>query len=63
MEREMHGLRLVDVQDERVLASLDRIRSMGDDDLRGLARDEHRAVVEAADAIIASRESKARETS
>lgn len=65
MEREgsAHGLRLAEVKDERVLAALDRVRSMGVDDLRELARDEDPAVVEAVESIIASRESKAREPS
>lgn len=53
----MQGLRLAGVHDERVLSSLDRVHAMSDDELRELARDEHPAVVEAVDSIIASRES------
>ncbi len=56
-DRSEHALELVDVDDERVLASLKRIEAMSDEELRYLVRDEDPIVVEAAEAIIARRRS------
>jgi hypothetical protein len=50
-------LELVDVDDERVLASLERLDEMTDEELRDLVRHEDAPVVEAAEALIARRRS------
>jgi hypothetical protein len=60
-DRPEHGLELAEVSDPHVLASLARIERMGDEELRALVRGEHPMVVEAAEALIASRRSPERE--
>jgi hypothetical protein len=57
-----HGLELAEVADQRVLASLARIDTMSDEELRTLVRDEHPMVVEAAESMIARRRSTERQT-
>ena len=59
-DRSKYGLELVDINDERVLASLARIDEMSDEELRELVRDEDPAVIDAAEAIIAHRRSAER---
>jgi hypothetical protein len=60
-DRSEHGLELAEVADPRVLASLARVGRMSDEELRALVRGEHPMVVEAAEALIASRRSPERE--
>jgi hypothetical protein len=60
-DRYEHGLELAEVADPQVLDSLARIDSMSDEELRALVRGEHPMVVEAAEALIASRRSPERE--
>lgn len=55
------ALELVDVADERVLAALERVDSMSEEQLRELVKDEHPSVVEAAEGIIARRRESQRE--
>jgi hypothetical protein len=52
---------LAEVADPRVLASLARVDRMSDEELRALVRGEHPIMVEAAEALIASRRSPERE--
>ena len=56
-ERPNRGLELVELKDERVRAALTRIDEMSDTELRELVRDEPPIVVEAAEGIIARRQS------
>ena len=55
MKPSEHGsdLELVDVTDERVLAALERVDSMSDEQLRELTEGEDPSVVEATKAMIA----------
>jgi hypothetical protein len=52
---------LAEVADPRVLASLARIDTMSDEELRALVRDEHPMAVAAAEAMIARRRSTERQ--
>ena len=56
-ERSNGGLELVELNDERVRAALTRIDEMSDTELRELVRGEPPIVVEAAEGIIARRQS------
>jgi hypothetical protein len=56
-ERSDRGLELVEVKDERVRAALTRIDEMTDSELRELVRGEPPIVVEAAEGVIARRQS------
>ena len=56
-------LELVDVTDEDLLAALERVDSMSDEQLRKLAEGEDPSVVEAAEAMIARRQPIQREAS
>jgi hypothetical protein len=60
-DRSEHGLELAEVAHPQVLSSLARIDRMNDEELRALVRNEHPMVVEAAEALIASRRSPERE--
>jgi hypothetical protein len=59
-DRSEHGLELAEVADPQVLSSLARIDRMNDEELRALVRNEHPMVIEAAEALIASRRSPER---
>jgi hypothetical protein len=55
------ALELVDVADERVLAALERVDSMSDEQLRALVKDEDPTVIQAAEAMIDRRHAGRRE--
>jgi hypothetical protein len=56
-DRQQNGLKLAEVRNPGLFASLERVDGMSDDELRALVRGEHPMVVEAAEAIIARRRS------
>jgi hypothetical protein len=56
-ERSKRGLQSVELNDERVRAALIRIDEMSDTELRELVRGEPQMFVEAAEGIIARRQS------
>jgi hypothetical protein len=51
----LSGFKLIEITEPGVLASLARIDSMSDEEIRELARDEPQIVVDAAEGIIAER--------
>ena len=49
------GFKLIEVTEPGILASLERIDAMSDEEIRELARDEPQVIVDAAEGIIADR--------